>query len=44
LADEAAEIESQPSPNAAESRAAIRELIERHYTLPGGTATPVERI
>jgi hypothetical protein len=44
LADEAAAIESQPSPNAAESRAAIRALIERHYTLPGGAATPVEPV
>jgi hypothetical protein len=44
LADEAAAIESRPSPDAAESRAAIRALIERHYTLPGGAATPVERV
>jgi hypothetical protein len=44
LADEAAAIESRPSPDAAESRAAIRALIERHYTLPGGAATPVEPV
>jgi hypothetical protein len=44
LADEAVEIESAASPAAAESRAAIRALIERHYTLPGGAATPVERV
>jgi HAD superfamily hydrolase (TIGR01484 family) len=44
LADETVAIESQATLNAGQTRAAIRSLIEQHYTLPGGAATPSNRI
>ena len=44
LADDAAAIETQMSDSAAESRAAIKALVERHYTLPGGPAMPVRDV
>lgn len=39
----AAEVESEPDISAAESRAAIKSLIEDKYTLPGRLATPVKQ-
>jgi HAD superfamily hydrolase (TIGR01484 family) len=41
LGDDAAAIELQMPGSAVESRAAIKALVEKHYTLPGGPATPV---
>jgi hypothetical protein len=41
LADEAAAIETSLAHSASESLAAIKALVEQHYTLPGGPATPV---
>jgi hydroxymethylpyrimidine pyrophosphatase-like HAD family hydrolase/energy-coupling factor transporter ATP-binding protein EcfA2 len=41
LASEAAEIEQTPSPSAPDTRAAIKLLIERHYTLPVSAPLPM---
>ena len=41
LAEEAARIEQSMADSADPSRTAIKTLLEEHYTLPGGPATPV---
>ena len=41
LAAQIADVEKHLAESAVESRAAIRKLVEQHYTLPGGPATPV---
>ena len=41
LAQDATRFESQTDLSARDSREQIRALIDQHYTLPGGPATPV---
>jgi hydroxymethylpyrimidine pyrophosphatase-like HAD family hydrolase/energy-coupling factor transporter ATP-binding protein EcfA2 len=41
LAAEAVEVETNPEMSPARSRAAIKEAVERHYTLPATTALPM---
>ena len=41
LAEEAAAVERDPSLSAVQSRAKLREVVERHYTLPTGPPLPM---